>query len=740
MTRACKLLMIAAATTMVAACGGGSDGGGNEPQKLAYPSSTAGSASNTYFGKTVQDPYQWMEDTTGDATRAWIDAQNRFSLEYVSALPSYADINARVRQLFSPVEEADATTFSKQTVKTRDGLYYYQVHKKVETNRWRPQTGLVSVSVDNRIYVTNDRRKPGKVVLDLNAPNSNPDDHIELTSHQLTPDGKYLVYRLVRNYSDLSEVHVVDLQTSVDIGSETIRHVNQDFKIHENGFFYIAAHEVSDIYTSPYNRLSLRYHTIGQPPGQDQVLFTGDGLANMAIEAIHEGYLYFQTGIGTKGEIHRLSLAAPAEPPVKWLGDGFQSGFNLAGVDADKQNLLLLTSKGAALHRLVKVDPENPQPANWIDLAPRNTTEVVDAIVPCDGAYFAEVLDDGASRLLRIAADTGNRTEIALPGMGAVSDMKCGNGEDDKEVLSYMYSSLTTPAQLFRYDPSTGAGVQVSTQKVKGFDPSGYVMKRLFVTSADGTQIPIFIAHRKDLAQDGSNPAMIYVYGGFGVAERPEFSLHAVPLLENGGIYVIAQVRGGSEYGTAWHDAGRSVNKQNTYDDVIAVASHLIREKYTSAARLGLEGGSNGGLTTAAVALQRPDLFRVVFPAVGVLDLLRYQNFTSGFNWFEDYGYSSIEEDFPRLLKISPLHNVREQQYPAMYVMTGQTDGRVVPSHSYKFAATMQNRAGGRNPYLLTAFPKAGHSMSENRERVSTDTWAFFFAQTGTSYRKPASR
>ncbi|MGB6054372.1 MAG: prolyl oligopeptidase family serine peptidase [Burkholderiaceae bacterium] len=731
---------IAAVTMLVAACGGS---GGGEPQKLAYPASAAGSASYSYFGKTIAEPYQWMEDTTGDDTRAWVDAQNTFSLDYLRALPSYAEIEARVVRIFTEIQEPAKTgagplAFGKQTVQGGDGLYYYQVTRKIDTGRWRPRADTNHVSVDNRIYVTDDLRKSGRVLLDLNKQNSNPDDHIALTSHQLTPDGKHLVYRLIRNYSDLSEVHVVDLKTGADIAGETIRHVNGDFKIHQSGFFYVVAQNIGDVYTAAYNQLALRYHTIGQPPGNDQALFAGDGLANVQISYMDDDHLYFDTGIGSKSEIYRLALAAlSGQPPAKWLGDGFHSIFQILGADADR-NLLVLTSSGALRHRLVKIEREHTAPSRWVELVNGAAGEVVEEIVPCAGAYFAEILDDGASRLVRFDGD-GRRTEIPQPGMGAVSEMECVRDADGRDQLSYRYSTLIQPDLVFRYDPATGTVAQTGGTRIDGFDPSAYVMQRIFATSADGTRIPVFIAHRKGLALDGGNPAMIYVYGGFAAAERPLFRRHAVPLLENGGIYAVAQVRGGSEYGNAWHEAGRAANKQNTYDDVIAVANHLIRGKYTSAARLGLEGGSNGGLTTAAVALQRPDLFKAVFPSVGVLDLLRYQHFTSGYNWFEDYGDSSNEADFNRLLAISPLHNVRNVPYPAMYVMTGQTDSRVVPSHSYKFAATMQNQAGGRNPYLLTAFPKAGHAMSENRQRLATDTWAFFFAQTGTAYRKPAN-
>jgi len=731
-------LMVAMAMLMTAC--GGSDGGG-EPHKLAYPASAAGTASHSYFGQTIAEPYQWMENTTGDDTRAWVDAQNAFSLDYLRALPSYAAIQQRIEQILTTTVEpakhgGGGQALDKQAVRGTNGLYYYQLSRKVESERRRPGNDANRVSVDNRIYVTDDLRNSGRVLLDVNQQNSHPDDHIELSSHQLTPDGKYLVYRLIRNYSDLAELHVVDLNSGADLLNETIRHVNGDFKIHQNGFFYVVAQNVSDVYTSAYNQLSLRYHAIGQTPGDDQELFAGDGLANVQLGHMDEQYLYFETAVGSTDEIYRLGLATFAEQaPVKWLGDGFRSAFHILDADADR-DLLVLTSSGALRHRLVKVQPDDPDPSAWTELVNGAAGEVVEDIVPCAGAYFAELFDDGASRLVRFDGD-GSRSEIALPGIGAVTGVECAADADGHDQLTYSYSTLAQPERKFSYDPASGSVTPVEDMRIDGFDPSAYVMERIFATSADGTRIPVFVAHRKGLALDGGNPAMIYVYGGFAAAERPAFSSHAAALLENGGVYAVAQVRGGSEYGNPWHQAGRAANKQNTYDDVAAVARHLIGAKYTSAARLGLEGGSNGGLTTAAVALQYPELFRVVFPSVGVLDLLRYQYFTSGYNWYEDYGYSSDETDFKRLLTISPLHNVRNVPYPAMYIMTGQTDSRVVPSHSYKFAATMQNQAGGRNPYLLTAFPKSGHQLIDYRTRVSADTWAFFFDQTGTAYRQP---
>ena len=743
-----RLFILSMSVVLIAGCGGGSSDSSptDEPQKLAYPESATVSASNTYFDTTLQDPYQWMENTTSDATSAWVRAQNQFSKEYLSALPHYADINARVRQILGAPQGAnrgagafgvDTQSYDQKTVKGKDGSYYYTINKKSETSR-RPQQTPASVSVDNIIYVTSDLRQPGKVLLDLNQTNSNPDDHIQLTNHQLTDDNRYLVYQVIRNYSDVSEIQVVDMANISSPPIQVIGNANGGFTMHGNGFFYVTAGEVSDPYTSSYVPLSLRHRRINAP-ADDTALYQGDKLSSVFVGRIYGGHLYFSVGIGagSRNEIYRQALSAPGQPPARFLGDGYQSNFEILNQGEDGR-LRVKTSNGVAANRLISVDPERPEVSGWKNLLPIGASEVVEDIVACDRAHFAEILVDGASTLVRFDAD-GGRKDIALPGLGALDFMECRPAAADAEQLVYSFSSMAMPAQGFAYDSATGASVLRNTLRINGFDPAAYVMERKFVTSPDGARVPIFMAYKKGLVQNGANPAYIHVYGGFGVAEKPGFSEHVVPLLENGGIYVVAQVRGGGEYGKAWHEAGRAANKQITYHDVIAVADYLIRNQYTSAARLGLEGGSNGGLTTAAVALQRPDLFKAVFPMVGVLDLLRFQEFTMGFNWIEDYGSSSNEADFRRLLGISPLHNVRNVAYPAMLIMTGQTDGRVVPSHSYKFAATLQNRAGGTNPYLLTAFPKAGHSLVDNRERVSTDTWAFFFAQTKTAYRKPAN-
>lgn len=733
---------VAALTLLLAACGGG--GGGATPQKLAYPASAAEDTRHEYFNQTVAEPYQWLEDTMGDRTHAWVQAQNGFTRDYLRQLPSYADIDARVRELMGPAPAAAKTGgmrdgVRKQVVEVDGRWHSYQLNRTVESDRWRPGVGAgaIEVSVDNRIYFSAGANDAGRVLFDVGRQNSNPDDHIQLVDHRVSADGRFLVYRLIRNYSDLNEIHVVDLATGQERAAETIAHGYESFQLHGGGFFYVAAGAVSDPYTSAYNRLAVFYHRFGDSLAQDRQLYAGNGLMSLALGPIDEHDLFLYAVIGSKTEIYRLPLADPAAwVPTRWLGDDFRSEYGLLKGDG-AQHVLVTTTHGSERKRLVRVPrSDNPNPAGWQELLNGGPDEYAEEIVACGDAYFAEMLQQGASRLVRVDG-AGQRSEIALPGVGAVHGMKCGADDQRRARFEFLYSTLAEPPQEFYYDLGSGAVTRNRVKRFSGYDPDAYVMRRLLVPAGDGAQITAYIAHRKGLAQDGSNPAMIYVYGGFGVPQRPNFQQHAVPLLESGGIYVVAQVRGGSEYGNAWHDAGRGANKQQTYDDVIAVAEYLIREKFTSAGRLGLEGGSNGGLTTAAVAMQRPDLFAAVFPLVGVLDLLRYQYFTSGFNWYEDYGYSSSEPDFKRLRGLSPVHNVRPQPYPAMLVMTGQTDSRVVPSHSYKFVAAMQNQAGGANPYLMTAFPKSGHQMSDYRDRVSADTWAFFFARTGTAYRKP---
>lgn len=751
MLRSCLTLALVASLAL-AGCDGGSGKSAEPPPpapELAYPETAKGPESDTYFGREVADPYRWLEDIRSQKTDNWVQAQNRFTAEYITALPDYRAIAKRLGPLFAPITAASPqsgrtrqTERREQGVQDADGNYYYQLKVQQERYHRRAPVGMPQfVSADNIIYVASSTNASGRgtALIDVNDFRVGPDDHIQLLEHQVSLDGKYLVYLMQRNFSDLVELHVVALQQP---SRPIIRipHVySRAITLYGDGFIYSSPRGVKDPHVSPHTFHSLYYRPfLG---AQSEVWLEGDEFEMIQGTFLHQDQLYIMVGTDMHSGLLRLDPAHPELGAHAFLdARADQRAFNyLDRSPEDPAKMLFITSDGADLHRLIEVDPADPSPGNWREILPLagvNDTVYVSEIIACDDGYYAEHLDHGSSRLFHYGA-AGAR-EIPLPSLGAVSHMECDDPDGEKG-LYYVFSTLTQPAIGFVYNPATQASIQATVQRFEGYDPSLYEMRRLFATSPDGTQIPVYIAHKKGLRASGDVPVLIYSYGGFISPTMPRFDSKAIPLLESGGIYAVAQVRGGAEYGTAWYEAGRLLNKQKTYDDVIAVAEHLIGEGFTRPGKIALQGESNGGTTTAAVALQRPGLFGVVFPMVGVMDLVRYDKFTAGTAWHGDYGHNTDEAQFGNLMTFSPLHNVKPLSYPPMYVFTSKTDGRVMPGHSYKFAAALQNTATGTNPYLLYAFPKDSHSFDRYREAAITFMWTAFFHHTGSRYGGPAN-
>ncbi|MDX3895704.1 prolyl oligopeptidase family serine peptidase [Pusillimonas sp.] len=749
----CRFTLALTALLALAGCDGGS-GKHSEPPtpELAYPETAAGSDSDTYFSRAVADPYRWLEDIRSQKTDNWVQAQNRFTADYIKALPDYDAIARRIAPWFAAPRKAAAmqslnvqqeeSTRRVQGVQGVDGHFYYQLQVQQERNHKRiPAASARFVSVDNVIYVASgpDAVDQSKVLVNVDDFRTDPDDDIRLVNHQVSPDGKYMVYAMERNFADLVELHVVDLMEPTRPLLRIPHVFSSEFTLYGDGVVYSSPSGTEDPHVSPHTFQSLYYQPFAG--GERQVWFRGQEFDQIAGTALHQGQLYITVFSDMQIGQLRLDPARPERGAHVFLdARADQQSFNFQGASAeDPAKLLFITTQGAASNRLIEVDPADPSPGNWREILPRSTageTVYVNEIMVCGSDYYAEHLDHGSSRLFHYSA-AGAR-EIPLPGMGAVSGMYCSE-LDGRDILNYRFSSLAQPRIDFSYDPATNVATQGPARRYEGYDPSLYEMRRLVATGADGAQVPVYIAHKKGFEASGEAPTLIYVYGGFGVALTPGFQEKAIPLLENGGIYAVAQVRGGNEFGSAWHDAGRLLNKQNTYDDVIAVAQHLIDQGLTRPGKLALQGESNGGLTTAAVALQRPDLFSVVFPTVGVLDLVRYDKFTSGFGWHGDYGQTTDQAQFENMMQFSPLHNVKPLAYPPTYVFTGKSDGRVMPAHSYKFAAALQNTATGTNPYLLYAFPKDGHSLNRNWQTVLTYLWTAFFYHTGTPYAGPGN-
>lgn len=542
-----------------------------------------------------------------------------------------------------------------------------------------------------------------------------------------------MVIALSRNYGDLSDLLIIDIASKAKVA--TIPNTFGYAVAWQNGFFYVEPRDVTNPLLSSYNNNDLNYFSINnQRQTHTTTVYSGDSLVSVGVSYLDDANsrLYFYTAIGGNNNLYWVDLTKDTWQPEIFIDDAYLHSYNILNIINNQ--VLITTNSNTRRLRLISVDANNPSPAAWQNILPEaSSPKIINGIYNCGNKYIIDSIDDkGLSQMSQYKEDGSFEHDITLPGLGAISLFS--NSCQNESSFLFTYSSLVTPAQSIDYNPLTGAQNTYSTTEVATFNPADYEMIETSVPSTDNVSVNIFLAYKKGLQLNGQNPAYLYVYGGFDVPVLANFSRRAVFFLENGGVYVVAQVRGGGEQGTSWYNDGRLLNKQNTYNDTIAVAEYLINQGYTNSGKLGLGGRSNGGLTTAAVALQRPDLFQVAFPAVGVLDLLRYNLFGYGFSWYSDYGYSSILDEFNNMLKFSPLQNVHTQtSYPAMYIQTAQQDSRVAPLHSYKFAATLQNVAKGPNPYLLDSYPNLSH-FPETMDRVeAAKTWAFFFANTHTS-------
>ncbi|MDD3265587.1 MAG: prolyl oligopeptidase family serine peptidase [Burkholderiales bacterium] len=723
-----KILICLLSASGIISCSGGSSPN-NGPKKLNYPASLATDTTNNYFGNIVADPYQWMESINSDQTLEWVDNQNYFSNSYISKLPEYTIVENLLTQYSTLKSLKNDHIINRHFIKVND-KYYYTKDKKINFNtKPNHRSNFEHVSVDNKIYVTNNINNVGTLFLDLNKLGIiNEDESVVQTG--VTSDNAYTITKTQDPNLDAGIISVINNDTKELMPNDEIKYSTSFFTIYNDGFFYVKPKNITDVHTSNYNHQDLYYHQIGTSQSTDKLIFSGGEILSINLYPnLSSDIFYFQTNIDTNSQIYSLDPTNMNVPPTMILGDNYKSEFSIANIESNN-NLLIQTTQGAAQKRLISVNPNNTESSNWHNILPANNNDIVNAISICGNYYYAEVLVNGASKLYRYESDNSTPINIELPGIGGLNDEAFDCNESTSE-FQYQYSNMITPWRAYNYNPNTQISNKIGNDSILGFNSNDYEMKEFFVPSTDGAEISIFIAHKKGIKLDNSNPALIYVYGGFDTAVKPFFDQNNILLLKSGGVSVVAQVRGGGEYGTSWYNSGRLFNKQNTYNDVATVANYIINNGYTNPSKLALWGASNGGITTAITALQNPNLFKVVFPMVGVHDLLRYQLFTNGFTWYSDFGYSSIQDQFNNIMTISPLQNVRNISYPSMLIMAGMEDGRVVPSHSYKFAATMQNSAGGTNPYLLKAYAGQGHGPYNTTE-AQIDMWTLFFNQTNT--------
>jgi prolyl oligopeptidase len=676
-----------------------------------YPATRQVDQVDIYHGQKVADPYRWLEDDNALETAAWVAAQNRATQAYFERIPFRAALKARLTQLYD---------HPRYTAPERRGDLYY----------FSSNTGLQNQSVVQR--QTGLDGAP-ETVFDPNR--LSPDGTTKLATFSLQPSGRHAVYALSKAGSDWQEFRVLDLATKQPLADRLEWVKVSGIAWAGDGFFYsrypapAAGRELS----SRNENHQVFFHRLGTAQAADERVYDDPAHPQRfhTVETSDDGRFAVLTlserGQGKRGNALFVRDLASSDkrfvPVIAEIGD---SSFDF--IDAIDGRLVVRTDDGAPNGRVLLIDPK--QPAHWKTLvAERN--EPIQKVTSAGGRLFVTTLKDVTTRAYVHRPDGTLEREVVLPGLGKAAGFE-GRG-DDKAVF-YTYASFNLPSTIYRYDIASGASSVFRSPAIPGFDAAAFETKQVFFSSRDGTRVPMFLVHRKGLKLDGSNPTLLYGYGGFNISLQPTFSPLRLALLEQGVVYAVANLRGGGEYGEAWHQAGTKLKKQNVFDDCIAAAEWLIREKYTSPAKLALQGGSNGGLLVGAVINQRPELFAAAIPEVGVMDMLRFQKFTIGWNWIADYGSSDNADEFKALLAYSPLHNIRAGvRYPATLVTTADHDDRVVPAHSFKYAAALQAQAARTNPALIRIATSSGHGSSNTTKQIeaSTDVYAFLLYQLG---------
>ena len=679
-----------------------------------YPETERGEVVENYFGTEVADPYRWLEDDRSEATAAWVAAENAVTEDYLAQIPFRDAIRERLTELWNyPKEGAPA--------KHGDWWYYYY------------NDGLQNQSV---LYRTKTPGEAGEVFLDPNT--LSEDGTVALAAASFSKDGRYLAYAAAASGSDWVEIRVMDTATGqlTEDRINWVKNSGAQWAPDSEGFYYSAYDAPKGgVYSEQNQYQKIRYHRIGTPQSADRLVYEDPAhpLRYFWAWPSEDGeWLFVLASDGTSGT--EVLSRKSTEKRFRTLLPGFDADYGVVTVRDGW--LYYVTNRDASNYALRRIDLNNPSKDEVV--IPEHGQNLLEGVGTAGGYLFAQYLKDAQSQIAQYDYDGKLVREVALPAIGTVGGF---DGEKEDTQLYYTLTNYTSPATIYRYDIATGASTLYKAPEVR-FDPSLFITEQVFYPSKDGTRVPMFITRRKDMKLDGKNPCLLYGYGGFQISLTPGFSPAALMFVEQGGIYCVANLRGGLEYGEAWHRAGMLENKQNVFDDFIAAAEYLIAEKYTSKERLAINGGSNGGLLVGACEVQRPDLYAVCLPQVGVLDMLRYHKFTIGWGWAVEYGTSEDEEQFGYIYKYSPLHNLREgEKYPATLVMTADHDDRVVPAHSFKFAAQLQHCQGGDAPVLIRIESKAGHGAGKptsKRIDEATDMYAFLFQNIGVPYRPVA--
>lgn len=684
-------------------------------KSFTYPTTRKVDHVDTYHGTKVPDPYRWLEDDRSADTAAWVEAQNKVTFAYLETIPYRARIRERLAKLYD---------YPKIGAPSRRGEYYY----------FSKNDGLQNQSV---IYRQKGLDGAAEVFLDPNK--FSEDGTVRLGSYRLSKDARYAAYAISRGGSDWQEYFVMDAASKKPLPDHLTWIKVSSIAWQGDGFYYSRydAPEKGKELSSKNENHKVYFHRVGTPQSEDRLVYEDPahpqrfhGVSTtederFAILNISE------RGSGKKGNAlyYRDSKAGDAkwQPLIPEIGD---STFGVIENVGDR--FLVRTNHKAPNGRIILIDPKNPGEANWKEILPEKP-EPLQGSGTAGGKLFVTYLKDVTTRAYVYSLDGKPENEIELPGPGSAGGF--GGWADDKFVF-YSFTSFNYPPTIFRYDIATRKSTFFRAPEIPDFKAADYETKQVFYTSKDGTHVPMFVTHKKGLKLDGNNPALLYGYGGFNITTSPGFNSLRLALLEQGFVYASANMRGGGEYGEKWHEAGTRLKKQNVFDDFIAAAEWLIANKYTSPAKLAVQGGSNGGLLVGAVINQRPELFGAAIPQVGVMDMLRFHKFTIGWNWIPDYGSSDNPEEFKALYAYSPIHNVKAGvKYPPTLITTADHDDRVVPAHSFKYAAIMQEKASRDNPVLIRIDTKSGHGASNTAKQLdqTADIYAFLIHNLGVT-------
>lgn len=680
--------------------------------QLIYPVTRKVDTVTDYHGTKLTDPYRWLEDDRSEETKAWVTAQNKVTFDYLDKIPYRADWQKRLEEI---------NNYPKYSSPSPKNGYYY----------FYKNDGLQNQSI---LYRQKGLKGQPEIVLDPNK--FSADGTTGLAIFSLSKDGNYAVVGKTKGGSDWRTLYIMDTRTLTYL-PDSIEWVKvSGASWQKDGFFYSrypAPEKGKELSTKNENH-QVYYHRVGTSQSADKLVYE-DPANPQRFHGVFtdetERYVFLNISDRGKGKdgnalwyYDNQQADKTFKPLIREAG-----AYNYNFIAEENGRFLLLTNDGAKNRRIISMDPAHPEPENWTTIIAEKPENIA-AVSAAGGKLFVSYLKDVTSRIYVHNMKGQFEKEVKLPSLGSANGF---GGEKFYKEVFYTFTSITMPPTIYRYDIATGESTVFRKPELQ-FNPDDFVTEQVFYPSKDGTKIPMFVTYKKGLSKNAKNPTILYGYGGFNISSTPSFSPSRITWLEQGGVFCIANLRGGSEYGEQWHEAGMRFKKQNVFDDFIGAAEFLIKEKYSSPDYLAIQGGSNGGLLVGAVINQRPELFKVAIPQVGVMDMLRFHKFTIGWNWIAEYGSSDNPEDFKNLLAYSPIHNIKPGiAYPATIITTADHDDRVVPAHSFKYAATLQEHYKGTNPLLIRVDVNSGHGASNLKKSLETtaDIFSFTFYNMG---------